>query len=108
MHVRRIACQEHSPVSVGRSLPRHVGESGYPSCVAKAVVGSVTRNEAVAEIAQRRRALTDALFTEHDAHAPILPLADRVDSSFITAEAPRRLFGELDVGDQVAGRRVPS
>src|SRR5437773_2134143 len=54
-------------------------------------------------------ALTDGRFYQHNAHTlSVLPLAQSIDSLFTTADAPGGLLDHLDLGDQVAGRRVPS
>ena len=53
-------------------------------------------------------ALPDVLFDQHHPHAlPVLELAEAIDALVIAADAPRRLVGHLDLGNQVADRRIP-
>ena len=48
-------------------------------------------------------------FVQHHAHAlSIFQFAEGIDAAVVFAEAPRRLVGHRDLGDQVAERRVPS
>ena len=60
-------------------------------------------------VEHRLVALLDRLFPQHHARAlSVVQLADRVGAPGITADAPRRLLGHLDLGDQVADRRIPA
>ena len=48
-------------------------------------------------------------FGHHDADPhPIVQLAERVDAAGVAADPPLRLSGHLDLGDEVAGRRIRS
>ena len=51
---------------------------------------------------------SDVLFGHEDPHPPaILQPAEGMDAEGVAADAPfRRLLGHLDLGDQVAGRRI--
>jgi hypothetical protein len=57
----------------------------------------------------RLLAFADVRFYQHDAYALSgFQLAQSIDSLLTTADGPRGFFGHLNLGDQVAGRRVPS
>ena len=109
MHVRRVAGQEHPSLSVGRRLPGRVGEPREPRDVVNTEVGPVDGDERLAKVVQGRLvALPDVRFVQHHPHAlAVLQFAQGIDAPVVTADAPRRLFGHLDLGNQVAGRRVP-
>ena len=79
-----------------------------------------TRDERLAEIAQGGLAAgPELLFGHHDPHRPpilvdhlavadlVLQPADAVDARLVAADAQLRLLGHLDLGDQVASRRIP-
>ena len=53
---------------------------------------------------------SDVLFGHQDADPPsILQPAEGMDAEGVAADAPfRRLFGQLGLGDQIAGRRIRS
>src|SRR6266536_5956887 len=51
MHVRRVAGQQDPSVAVGRGLPSHIGEPGYPGGTVDPVSGPVYGDERLAEIA---------------------------------------------------------
>ena len=75
------------------------------------VVGAVHGDERLAEIVQRRFGrVSDVLFGHQDADPPpILQSAEGMDAEGVAADAPfRRLLGDLDLGDQVAGCRIRS
>lgn len=68
-------------------------------------VESVQRSS---QLALGRLAVIHLLFSQHDAHEiSILDLAQGISPLRIATEAPRRLFGHLDLGDQVADRGIP-
>src|SRR5215212_10810657 len=78
------------------------------------VVGAVHGDERLAEIVQGRLAWGSELLLGHDDphRLPIHP-AEAMDSEgVVTDDAPFRLYarlgGNLDLGDQAAGRRIPS
>ena len=62
---------------------------------------------------------SDVLFGHHDPHRPafrvdhlavadlVLHPAEGMDADGVVADAPLRLLGHLDLGDQVARRRIP-
>src|SRR6185437_16798108 len=60
MHVRGIACKQHTSLPVGRSLPRHVREAGDPGRAVDTEIRSPDRDERVAQIAQARVAALPA------------------------------------------------
>ncbi len=83
-------------------------------------VGAVHVDECLAQIAQGGLAgRSEVPFGDHDPHRPAvhvdhLAVADLVSQSaesvyalVIAADAQLRLLGHLDLGDQVAGRRIP-
>jgi hypothetical protein len=110
MHVGGVAGQQHPPVTIGCGLPGRVGEPGDPGGTVDPVVGPVGDDERIAEIAQGgfgRR--PDVPFGHEDAYShPILCPAERMDAEGVAADAPfRRFLGQLDLGDQVAGCRIP-
>src|SRR5260221_7033735 len=109
MHVRRVAGQEHPSLSVGCRLPGHIGEPREVRDVVSTVVGPVDSDERLAKVAQGRLvALPDVLLARHHPHAlPILESAEAMDALAIMADAPLRLAGHLDLGNQVAGGRIP-
>ena len=113
VHVRGVAGQQHAPVAVGRRLPGHVGEPGDPGRAVDAVIGAVDGDERLAEIAQgglagaARRAA--ASVTERPAPGPsVRPADEAMDGPTSSRRSPQlRLLGQLDLGDQAAGRRIP-
>ena len=109
MHVRRVAGQEHPSLSVGRRLPGHIGEPREPRDVVNTEVGPVDGDERLAKVVQGRLvALPDVRLDQHHPHAlPVLELAEAIDALVTTADAPRRLVGHLDLGNQVADGRIP-
>ena len=79
------------------------------------VVGPVDGDERLAEIAQggfARR--SDVLFGHHDPHrvdhlpSDLVHPAEGMDAEGVAADAPLRLLGHLDLGDQAARRRIPA
>ena len=85
-----------------------------------AEVGPVHRDERLAEIAQGGLAARPELALGHDdPHGSpvrvddlavadlVLQPAQAVDARRVAADAQLRLLGHLDLGDQVAGRRIP-
>jgi hypothetical protein len=74
-----------------------------------AVVGPVDGDERLAEITQGGFAgSSDVLFAHQDPHRPIFfhPRED-LGATSVAACAPFGLLGQLDLGDQAAGRRIP-
>jgi hypothetical protein len=77
-------------------------------------VQTVTRppdgDERLAEITQGHfTCLPDLLFSHHDPHPlAVLQPAEGMDPLVVAADAQLRLLAHLDLGDQIAGRRVPS
>src|SRR5207302_602359 len=99
MHVRRVAGQQDTSVAVGRSLPSHVGEPGYPGRTVDPVIGPVDGDERLAEIAQGGFARgSDVLFGHHDPYRPpihvdhlavadlVLQPAERMDAEGVLAD----------------------
>ena len=78
MHVRRVAGQEHAPLSVGRRLPGRIGEPREPRDVVNAEVGPVDGDERLAKVVQGRLvALLDVRLDQHHPHAlAVLELAE--------------------------------
>ena len=71
------------------------------------VIGAVHGDERLAEIAQGGLAGgSDLLFGHQDPHPPVLQPAEAMNADGVAADAPCRLLGCLDLGDQVAGCRV--
>ena len=71
-------------------------------------IGPVDGDEGLAEIAQGGFAgVAGVLFGDHDPHRSVLQPAQGMDPVGVAAQAPLRLFGHLDLGDQVAGGRIP-
>jgi hypothetical protein len=72
-------------------------------------VGPVDGDERLAELVQGRLvALLHLRLDQHHPHAAVLESTERVDAPLAVADAPRGLAGHLDLGDQVAGRRIPA
>ena len=120
MHVCGVAGQQHPSVAVGRGLPGHIGEPGDPGGTVDPVIGPVYGDERLAEIAQGGFARgSEVLFGHHDPYRPaihvdhlavadlVLQPAEGMDAEGVAADAPFRLLGHLDLGDQGAGRRIP-
>jgi len=74
------------------------------------MVGPVEGDERLAKVAQGRLVALPyvRLVQHHPRSLPVLQLAEGIDAPRVTADAPRRLFGHLDLGNQVAEGRVPS
>ena len=107
------------PFAVGRGLPGHIGEPGDEGGTVDPVVGPVYGDERLAEIAQGGFGRgSDARLGHHDPHRPsllvdhfavadlVVHLAQGMHAEGIAADAQLRLLGHLDLGDQVAGRRI--
>ncbi len=109
MHVRRVAGQQDSSRAVGRGLTSHVGEPGDPRGTVDPEVGAVHGDERLAQIAQGGLAARPELLLGHDDphRPPVLQPVQAMDADGVVADAPRRLLGHLDLGDQVAPRRIP-
>ena len=84
------------------------------------VIGPVDGDERLAEIAQGGFARgSDVRFGHHDPYRPpilvdhlavadlVLHPAEGMDAEGVAADAPFRLLGHLDLGDQAARRRIP-
>ncbi len=73
------------------------------------VIGPVYGDERLAEIAQGGFGRgSDLLFGHHDPHRPAIPQpAEGMEPEGVAADAPFRLPGHLDLGDQIAGCRIP-
>lgn len=75
------------------------------------VIGPVCGDERLAEIAQGGFGRgSDVLFGHEDAYPPPIPIlqpAEGIDAEGVAADAPFRLLGHLDLGDQVARCRIP-
>src|SRR5690606_24139459 len=110
VHVRRVAGEQHAPVPVGRRLPRRVREPRDPGRVVHAVIGPVQGNERRAELTQGGLvAVADLLLAEHGAYAlAAFQLAQAVGAELVATDAIRWLFGHFDLGDQIAGGRIPA
>src|SRR5262249_35028583 len=108
MHMHGVADQQDPPVAVGCGLPGHVGESGERGGTMDPEIGSVNRDECLAALPQSGFAAR-LQFPLHQ-HAPhpaaMLHLAYGMVTDGILTEAPRRLFGHLDLGDHPARRRI--
>jgi hypothetical protein len=86
MHVRRVARQQHPSIAVGRRLPRGIAESRQPRRAMSAEVRPVRGDERLADLGQRRLAVADVRFFEHDAHELwVLHLAQRMGALLATA-----------------------
>ena len=120
MHVCGVAGQQDPSVAVGRGLPGHVGEPGDPRGTVDPVIGPVDGDERLAEIAQSRFARgSEVPFGHHDPYRSaigvddlavadlVLHPAEAMDADGVVAGTPFRIFGQLDLGDQGAGRRIP-
>ena len=72
-------------------------------------IGPVHGNERFAQIAQCGLAARPELLLGHDDphRPPILHPVEAVDARGVVTDALRRLLGHLDLGDQVAPRRIP-
>ena len=110
VHVRRVAGEQDSSGAVGRCLTRHVGEPGDPRGVVDPEVGAVHGDERLAQIAQGRLAARPDLPLGRDDpyRLPVLQPAEAVDAGGVVTNALRRFLGRLDLGDQVAPRRIPA
>ena len=110
VHVRRVAGQQDASDAVGRGLPGHVGEPGDPRGVVDPEVGAVHGDERFAQIAQGGLAARPELLLGRDDpdRLPILHPVEAVDAGGVVTDARRRLLGQLDLGDQVAPRRIPA
>src|SRR6266542_1903354 len=109
MHMCRVAGQQHPSFAVGRSLPSHVGEPGYPGGTVDPVIGTPDGDERLAEIAQGGFGRgAEVLLGHPDPHrSPVLQPAEGVDAEGVAVDAPFRLLGQLDLGDQGARGRIP-
>ena len=69
------------------------------------VIRPVRGDERLAEITEGRlTGLSDVLLAHQDPHPlAVLPPAQGTDSLIVAAEAPLRLLGQLDLGDEGAG-----
>ncbi len=110
VHVRGVAGQEDASHAIGRGLPGHVGEPGDPRGVVDPEVGAVHGDERLAELAQGGLAAGPGLLLgrDHAERLPVLHLVEAVDAGGVVTDARRRLLGQLDLGDQVAPRRIPA
>ncbi len=109
VHVRRVAREQHPSGAVGRRLARRVGEARDPGGIVHPEVGAERRDERPAEIVQGGLAGPDLRLGGHDAHRPtVLEPVEPVHTDGIVVRALRRFPGDLDLGDQVAPRRVPA
>src|SRR5262245_27112919 len=107
MHVRGVASQQHPVLAVGRRLPGHIGEPGDRGWAVDPEIGAVHGDERLAEIAQGRLfAGPDLLFGHQNPHRSIVRPAEGMNAEGVAADAPLRLLGYLDLGDEVAGCRV--
>ena len=120
MHVCGVAGQQDPSLAVGRGLPGHVGEPGDRGGTVDPVIGPVDGDQPLAEIAQGGFGRgSDVLFGQHDPYRPavrvdnlavadlVLHPADAMGAERVLADAQFRLLGHLDLGDQVARRRIP-
>ena len=121
MYMCSVAGQHDPSLAVGRRLPGHIGEPGDPGGTVDPVVGPVHADERLAEIAQGGLVRgCDVRFGDHDAYRPLiledhLAVSDLIfhptegmSAAGVVADAQFRLLGHLDLGDQGAGRRVPT
>ena len=69
-----------------------------------------TATSAAAQIAHRGFTARPELLFGHDHpdRPPILHPVEAMDTNSVVADAPRRFLGHLDLGDQVALRRIPT
>ena len=109
VHVRRVAGQEDSADAVGRGLPGHIREPGDPRRIVDPEVGAEHGDQRFAQIAQGGLVARPELLLGHDDpdRPPILHPLEAVDPGGVVTDALRRLLGQLDLGDQVAPRRIP-
>src|SRR5205807_10555053 len=72
-------------------------------------VGAVHRDQRLAQIAEGWLATWPELLLGHDDphRPPVLQPVETMDARCVVADAPRRFRGRLDLGDQVALRRIP-
>ena len=121
MHVRGVAGEQDPSVAVGRGLPGHIVEPGDPGGTVDPVVGPVDGDQRLADITQGGFACgSDVLFGHHDPNRPavcvdhlavadlVLRPAEGMHAAGVVADAQFRLLGQLDLGDQGAGRRIPA
>ena len=111
VHVRRVAGEQDASRAVGRGLPRHVGEPGDPRGAVDPEVGAVHRDQRLAQVAQGGLAARPELPLGHDDpdRPPVLHRCRRAWMPMASWRTPaRRLLGHLDLGDQVAPRRIPA
>ena len=94
MHVRSVAGEEDPSAPIGRGLPGHIGEPGYPGCVVQTVIRALDGDESLAEITQGRlTGSPDVAFCHHDAHASsVSQTAEGMDALVVAADAPLRLL----------------
>jgi hypothetical protein len=120
VNVRRVAGEQHSSGAVGRGLACHIGEPGDPGGVVDPEVAAVNGDQRLAQLAQGGLGAGSELALGHrDPHRPsirvdhlavadlVLQPADAVDAEGVAPDAQLRLLGHLDLGDQVAPRRIP-
>ena len=109
MHMRRVARQQDPPFAIGGGLTRRVGEPGDPDRTVDPVVRPIHRDQRLAEITQGRFGSgAEVRFGHEDPHqAAAVKPAQAVQTGGVVAHSPLRLLGQLDLGDQVADRRIP-
>ncbi len=118
--VRRVTGEQDAPRTVGRRLTCHVGEPGDPRGIVDSEVGAVDGDQRLTQIAQGGLAAgPDVPLGQGDAYRPpihvdhlavadlVLEPADAVDAEGVVPDAQFRLLAHLDLGDQVAPRRIP-
>src|SRR5207253_3534215 len=85
------------------------GEPGERGGTVNPVVGTPDGDERLAQIAQGGlTGVSDVPFGHQDPHQPTLQLAERVATDGVVVDAPWRLLGQVDLGDQGARGRLPS
>jgi len=101
MHVRGVARQQDPSLAVCFRLTRRIGEPGDPDRTVDAVVRPIDCDESFAEITECRFAgAAEFLFGHKDTYeAAGVKLTQGMQATGVVAYAPRRLLGELDLGD---------
>src|SRR6202167_3774305 len=121
MHMCGVAGQENPALAISRRLPRHVGEPGNPSQTMDSVICSPYGDECFAEIAQRGLGRgANILFSHHDAYGTFVGTdylavanfvrfpAKGMDTKCCAMDAQWRLLRHLGLGENAAGRSIPS
>ena len=108
MDVRGVASEQDPPAAVRGGLSGGVGEAGDPRGTVHTEIGPVHPDEGTAQVGKRGFSRRPELsFRRHDPiGAPIRHPMQPVRSRLVLPHPGRRLVGDLDLGDEVAARRV--